>query len=245
MFKFVSYGREGNFNQPELLSVGPGKCNDQEMVDTSDKCLERFEIKRHNLVEWYDNKKGKIEHGFDLQTRPGGQGLLEIKMAVENGTLKESKEGVAFFHKGRKIALYKNLYVIDKNNKRVDGRILSRRDSIILQIDDKDLQYPLVVDPVIVGTAQKLLPEMIDGYGEVFPGSEFGVSVAVDGSYAIVGASGYKAALGAAYILHKDGGEENQWELVKKLIASNGAANDRFGSSVSISGTTAIVGANG
>jgi hypothetical protein len=72
-------------------------------------------------------------------------------------------------------------------------------------------------------------------------GDEFGCSVSISGTTAIVG--GYSgSASGAAYVFEQSGGT---WFQVAKLTPSDGAAWDWFGSSVSVSGTTAIVGAWG
>jgi hypothetical protein len=72
-------------------------------------------------------------------------------------------------------------------------------------------------------------------------GDEFGCSVSVSGTTAIVG--GYSgSASGAAYLFELSDGT---WIQVAKLTPSDGAAWDWFGSSVSVSGTTAIVGAWG
>ncbi len=68
-------------------------------------------------------------------------------------------------------------------------------------------------------------------------------SVSISGDYAIVGAyldddKGYNS--GSAYIFRRDG---TAWVQQQKLTASDGAALDEFGWSVSISGDLAIVGA--
>jgi parallel beta-helix repeat protein len=70
----------------------------------------------------------------------------------------------------------------------------------------------------------------------------FGISVGMDGEYAIIGAFGdddLGAASGSAYIF---GLEDTQWIQQTKLRASDGAAGDEFGKTVSISGDFAIVG---
>lgn len=78
----------------------------------------------------------------------------------------------------------------------------------------------------------------------------FGWSVSISGHFAIVGAfqededESEQNALpnaGAAYILEKD--NEGYWNPVQKIVASDRAEYDEFGSSVSISGNYAIVGA--
>lgn len=73
----------------------------------------------------------------------------------------------------------------------------------------------------------------------------FGYSVAIFNDFAIVGAnlddnpSGISS--GSAYVFRNDG--TGNWHQTAKLIASDGVAYDRFGSSVALSGETAIVGA--
>jgi len=73
----------------------------------------------------------------------------------------------------------------------------------------------------------------------------FGIPVSISGDYAIVGSKGEDtggSAAGAAYIFHRSG--ENTWDTGTKVMASDAAADDNFGRSVSISGPYAIVGAD-
>ena len=74
----------------------------------------------------------------------------------------------------------------------------------------------------------------------------FGLSMAVDGDTAIVGAPNEDAGgslAGAAYIFHRDEGGANNWGEVTKLTASDAQPNVQFGLSVAVSGDTAFVGA--
>lgn len=74
----------------------------------------------------------------------------------------------------------------------------------------------------------------------------FGVAVAISGSTVLVGAdteSGTRCppgCIGAAYVFVRSG---TIWKQQAKLTASDGASGDLFGNSVSISGSTAVVGA--
>jgi hypothetical protein len=72
-------------------------------------------------------------------------------------------------------------------------------------------------------------------------GDYFGSSVSIDGSFAIIGAYGDDNYSGSAYILEHC----CYWKWREKVIASDGEAGDYFGSSVSIDGDYAIVGAPG
>jgi len=76
-------------------------------------------------------------------------------------------------------------------------------------------------------------------------GDQFGFSVSVSGDTALVGArldddKGFNA--GSAYVFVRGG---TTWTEQAKLTASDGAAGDLFGSFVSVSGDTALVGARG
>jgi hypothetical protein len=73
----------------------------------------------------------------------------------------------------------------------------------------------------------------------------FGVSVSISCNYAIVGAQednvGANFSQGSASIYRYNG---VQWVLDQKLIDATGGTSDRFGSSVSISGNYALIGAD-
>jgi len=76
----------------------------------------------------------------------------------------------------------------------------------------------------------------------------FGLSVAIDGSYAIVGAPGVNGSgtnQGAAYLFLRSQGGTDNWGQVKQLVAADAATDDMFGFSVDISGDYAVVGAYG
>ena len=72
----------------------------------------------------------------------------------------------------------------------------------------------------------------------------FGVSVAISGNIILVGASGTSATdQGKVYVYVKPSqGWHNAFETAQ-LVPSDGAADDQFGASVSVSGNVAVVGA--
>jgi len=86
----------------------------------------------------------------------------------------------------------------------------------------------------------KLMP------GDGVPRNFFGISVALDGNTALVGAYGDDVGAnfsqGSAYVFTRSG---NTWTQQAKLVASDGAPIDYFGASVALDGNTALVGAYG
>jgi len=75
-----------------------------------------------------------------------------------------------------------------------------------------------------------------------FVGDQFGWSESVSGNTAVIGAASKNNAEGAAYVFVLSGGV---WSRQQELTASDAAADDELGYSVSVSGDTAVIGAWG
>ncbi len=202
----------------------------------------RIEYHRGDLVEWYINDHRGIEQGFTLKSRPvsrtgSGPFLLEMK-GVTGLVPYEEKGGRGIIYRdarGNEVLRYCGLYAHDAEGKELSARMSADREGILLVIDDHDAVYPITIDPFI--ETRKLTAS--DGAASDY----FGYSVSISGDTAIVGAYRDDNYSGSAYIFSRDQGGANNWGQVKKLTASDGAADDRFGYSVSISGDTVIVGA--
>lgn len=79
--------------------------------------------------------------------------------------------------------------------------------------------------------------------GDASAGDWFGISVAIDGDTAIVGArydDDGQSNAGSAYVFRYDG---SQWTQVSKLLANRAIENEQFGESVTIAGNRVVVGA--
>jgi hypothetical protein len=74
------------------------------------------------------------------------------------------------------------------------------------------------------------------------PGDNFGSSVALSGTTALIGALYKNTSRGAAYVFVKS---TTSWNQQAELTAKDAAPNDYFGSSVALSGTTALISAVG
>jgi len=74
------------------------------------------------------------------------------------------------------------------------------------------------------------------------PDDGFGISVSIDGEYALIGAAGDDDSKGSAYVFKRSG---LAWIQECKLTASDGADEDYFGYSVSIDGDYALIGSYG
>ena len=95
-----------------------------------------------------------------------------------------------------------------------------------VHIYEYDSGWPTTADKVISGPSSA--------------GAYFGGSVAINGTYAIVGAKSYSSSQGRAYIYERGSGD---WSSETAVYLSSRDNFDRFGCSVAISGDYAIVGA--
>lgn len=83
-----------------------------------------------------------------------------------------------------------------------------------------------------------------DGDASVLGNNAFGLSVAISGDYAIIGArnDGNPGSRGSAYVFERDA--QGVWQEQPKLVGDSGVGAANFGYAVSLSGDTAIVGAH-
>lgn len=82
--------------------------------------------------------------------------------------------------------------------------------------------------------------------GDGVPMDAYGYAVAVDGDTAVIGAYGdddLGSESGSAYVYVRDAA--GVWNLVQKLTASDGVADDRFGWAVALHGDIAVIGIEG
>lgn len=67
----------------------------------------------------------------------------------------------------------------------------------------------------------------------------FGFDIAFDGTHLVVGATGYQAATGAAYVFSDAGGN---WEQSYRVVAQDGSPGSYFGKRVALDGSQLLVG---
>jgi hypothetical protein len=77
---------------------------------------------------------------------------------------------------------------------------------------------------------------------DAWPGANFGWSVAVSGTTAVVGAPYDNTYMGAAYVFTEVNGT---WTNQTELLPSDPRSQDKFGWSVAVSGSTVVIGAPG
>lgn len=202
----------------------------------------RVEYERDGITEWYENGPMGLEQGFTLSHRPGNANGQPLTLELElRGDLSASLVPVASNEKskglelrgkdGKPVLRYTGLEARDATGRELRAWLEVRAEQLLVRVDDKAAQYPVVVDPWIQEA------ELITSDGAA--NDEFGWSVAVDGTTIVVGAVSH-ALTGAAYVFVQSGGT---WVQQAELIPSDGAAADEFGASVAVSGSTIVVGA--
>jgi len=217
----------------------------------------RVEYRRDGVTEWYQNGPLGLEQGFTLVHSPGkanGQALtLELGLrgrliaalhsntpetsALVDPVLEAAGRTLVLKRKDGKAALrYTGLTARDATGRELPSWMEVHGERLLLRVDDRGARYPVVVDPWI----QQGELTAADGAAQ----DQFGNSVAISGNTVVVGSPdhtfGTTYGQGAAYVFVESGGT---WSLQAELSASDGAAYDAFGWSVTISGSTVMVGA--
>jgi hypothetical protein len=198
------------------------------------------------VTEWYENRTEGLEQGYTVWSAPGGEGTrLTIAMRLD-GELR-AKVGAggqrARFvdRRGRVRLRYEKLAVWDATGRALDARMAGGGRELRVEVEACEAVYPVTIDPIFVEAAA------LSG-STTSAGDQFGNSVAISGSTAIVGvplddSSGTNDFAGAAFVFERNADGADAWDEVARLTGSTTTANDQFGFSVAIDGSTAIVGA--
>jgi hypothetical protein len=204
---------------------------------------ERVVYRRGPVTEWYENRPGGLEQGFTIAepekqtSRP-----LVLAMAVEGGLrMRLEAADAASFHDGAGIARvhYAGLKAWDMDRRPLRSWLEVSEGQLRVLVDARDARFPVTVDPAFVQQARLEASEPAAS-------DYFGYSVSLSSDTVVVGAPFADTAAGmdagAAYVFVRTGAV---WSQQQKLTASDATAEAYFGSSVSVSGNTAVVGAYG
>jgi FG-GAP repeat len=206
----------------------------------------RIEYRRKDLTEWYTNHNRGLEQGFTLQKPEGYRPLEPVVLSLDlsgglTPTILGNGTGVSFtISSGRQAFKYEGLTAFDADGVELPAELSMVRDRLEIRVEAGDSPWPITIDPVI-STETKLQ----GAHDDAAVDDHFGYSVAIDGATAVIGSRDDDDAggsSGSAYVFVRYGGA---WVFQAKLTASDAAADDLFGSSVSVSGDTVLVGSPG
>lgn len=211
------------------------------------------------LTEWYVNDRLGLEHGFTFRERPAdASGPLRLTLSIRGGLeglVSADGRNVTFHEPGGNARIvYTGLTVLDAHGRALAAGWRSRAGELELWVDERGACYPLLIDPLAQQAYMKA--------SNTDQGDGFGRSVSVWGDTVVVGAPFESSSAtgvngdqsdnqmvhaGAAYVFVRNG---TTWRQQAYLKASNTGEpaghypnGDQFGTSVSISGDTLVVGA--
>ncbi|MBL8152763.1 MAG: hypothetical protein JNM70_01165 [Anaerolineae bacterium] len=212
----------------------------------------RIEYRRGQMTEWYVNGPLGLEQGFTLHQAPpksDPDALLALDLTCHPAwqpALDADHQSVVFSQAEAPTGLrYGQLFVKDAADRMLPVHLEltpgedQDNHQVRIRVDDRQAVYPLVIDPLVQQQQAKVSAS--DGAAC----NLFGESVAVYGDTLVVGAYGAdlpgKVDAGAVYVFTRSG---STWSQQAKLTASDSAAGDLFGNSVTIYGDTIAVGSS-
>lgn len=232
----------------ELRAIGDGLVAPAERGTAEEN---RLAFPRSEEVfEWFVNRSGGLQQGWTILKRPALEGDgIRLELGVRGDLrAKVRPTAVEFVDATQGVVLtYGGLLAWDGEGRTLPVEFAALEDGIAIRVDDRDAVYPITIDPV----AQQAYVKA----SNTDANDAFGISVAMSGDTAVVGApeedstanavNGNQANnagnnQGAAYVFVRENGV---WSQQAYLKAANSDALDYFGSSVGISGDLIIVGA--
>lgn len=237
----LKLSRYGNGEQSLTVDGSRRWSADKAKVSVSHEIVSQITQQKSQIIEWFENKPNGLEQSFIVQEKLDHQ-PIKLVMSIQGDLVPEvSADGQAVMltkHGSGTVLRYDRLKSWDANGTELMSRMEVHDSGLSLIVDDANAVYPVTIDPTFT-QVKKLLAS--DGA----TGDFFGSAVALSGDVAIVGAFGDNGLQGAAYLFQRNTGGVNNWSEIKKLTASDGGANDSFGSAVAIRGDTVVIGAGG
>jgi hypothetical protein len=238
--------RSGNDWELTLNAIGRG-LQFQPVAQVEPIQTEKgVEYWRGHLTEWYRNTAMGVEQGFTIQERPAGTGLLALNLDYSQGMeaiVDDNGLGMSFALSEGRTLRYDQLRAWDADGNPLKSNMRVVEKKVILDVDDQVVVYPITID-LLIYLEQKVV-EPSDGY-EIFGSS---TALSADGRIALVGAPSDTVSTnhyqGSVYVFERN--SQGDWEMIQKVLASDGKSEDYFGTSLALSadGNTAIIGASG
>jgi hypothetical protein len=135
------------------------------------------------LTEWYRDTALGVEQGFTVHESPRGAGVLVLQLDLSTdlaGAPDADGRGLSFAAPDGQRLRYDHLRAWDADGAQLDATMLYTPGQIVLQVNDRGAAYPITVDPLIY-REQKVIASGAAN-------DQFGVSVALSGDTALVGA---------------------------------------------------------
>ncbi|MDC3988437.1 FG-GAP repeat protein [Polyangium jinanense] len=198
-----------------------------------------------HVEEWYLAGPHGLEQGFTVAEAPaclaaGGEIVLELGLAGLEAHLAPDGRAAVLRREGEEAGYrYAELYAEDAAGQELPSRLTVRGGRIELRVAASGAAFPVRIDPLVALQQAKLVAD--DAAADDY----FGHSVAISGDTALVGsydddnAGGTNA--GSVYVFVRSG---TVWTQQAKLVANDAASADLFGTSVALSGDTALIGAS-
>ncbi|MCZ7584795.1 MAG: integrin alpha [Deltaproteobacteria bacterium] len=198
----VGVGRDDVLFDASRTVPGEGDCVRPPIYGFNDACLAAVAYDRDGYVEWYANRTGGLEQGFEIFGRTYGGGPLVIEGKVSTplqSRVTDDLSEIIFSDRQGDVLRYSGLSAWDAHGVPLDAWMTwVEPDTIRLFVDDTDAAYPLTVDPGL-SAAPDWTWESDQG------GTYFGHSVSGAGD---VNADGYGDVIVGAY--YYDNGQNNE-----------------------------------
>ena len=188
----------------------------------------RVEYRGNGIRTWWQVLPLGYEQGFTVERAPAGHGPVVIELrASRTPAVRGDSLAWGTFHYGK-------LRVVDAAGRVLHAMLRAAGRRVFLRIDTAHARYPLNVDPLVW-----VEQEVTANNGAA--GDDFGFSVALSGSTALVGAPNHSSQNGAAYVFT---GGSGIWSQAAELSLI-GAGAVRLGDCVALTGPNniALVGA--
>lgn len=204
---FDSWGRPGA--ERPVAPVDPlwGDCASGGQARADGQCLRRIELPYEGITEHWETHRRSLAQGFEVETRPDGDGPLVLHLGVSGLSWEVGANGARASLVGSSGQSwdYEGLEVRDARGGPLEARLESEERGLALFVADGGAVYPLSIAPLTISSPLEEETELTTPNPQA--DAVFGWSVAGVGDVdndghddVLVGATGQSGSEGAAYL---------------------------------------------
>ncbi|MFH1462971.1 MAG: FG-GAP-like repeat-containing protein, partial [Pseudomonadota bacterium] len=160
--RFAAWGREGAAQPVEPTAPMLGACSrhGEELPDGS--CLQRVELPYPGLTEFWQTAPLGLEQGWEIDDRPAGDGLVTLDLQIDGAIRWEVDRGgssASLLDSEGRSWRYAGLEARDARGLPLVAWMERSAEGLRLFVDDRQADYPILVDPVLSSETKLLAPD--------------------------------------------------------------------------------------
>ena len=141
-----------------------GACTAE--FDPSGACVQRAELDRGGLIEWWASTEAGLEQGWTVPQPPGRGDALTLTVALVGARASGAGSRVELMDESGQSWTYGQLQAVDARGKPLSARMTGEGDHLNIVVNVTGAQWPIEIDPLLTSTRVTLTGPSAESFGK-------------------------------------------------------------------------------